>query len=248
MELTRQQKEEFFKNGFVKIPRVIPERNLNVALRAINHSVGSGMNQRDIPDFRANSFCPELRNRGPITDLLIETPLWKLVESATEPGKIKLSGGGQIALRFPVMEVPGELHPHLDGMYRAGNNVPKGNIQSFTMLAGVYLSDVPNRFWGNFTVWPGTHRTFEKYFQEHGPETLLQGLPKVKMPEPLQLMGRAGDVFLCHYQLAHTVVVNVSPYIRYAVFFRLSHLYHEAHGQKVFTDIWLEWPGIREAL
>jgi hypothetical protein len=248
MELTRQQKGELFKNGFVKIPRVIPEKNLNVALRAINHSLGTGINPRDVPEFRANSFCPELRNRDPIIDLLIETPLWKLVESATERGKIKLSGGGQIALRFPVMEVPGELHPHLDGLYRPGNKVPKGKIQSFTMLAGVYLSDVPNRYWGNFTAWPGTHRSFEKYFQEHGPETLLQGLPKIKMPEPVQLLGRAGDVFLCHYQLAHTVVVNVSPYIRYAVFFRLSHIYHDAHADKVFTDIWLEWPGIKEAL
>lgn len=239
-------KQEIFENGFVKIPGVVPQGKINVALRAINHSVGQGMNKSDMPEFRSLSFCPELRNKQPILDLLYETPVWDYAESAIGKSEVKLWGDGQIALRFPVMETPGELHPHLDGMYSPGNKIPKGTIQTFTMLAGIFLSDIPNRFWGNFTAWPGSHRLLADYFKVNGHEILRTDFPTIQLAEPYQVTGSAGDVILCHYQLAHTVVINVSPYVRYAVFFRLSHVNHRSFGDRVFTDLWLEWPEISE--
>ncbi len=246
MELTPQQKLEFVKNGYVKIPGVVSQKRINVALRAINHSIGRGIDPKQVSTFRADSYCPELRGKAPITDLLFATPLWQIAESLTGKGTLRVDGGGQIAVRFPVMQEPGELHPHIDGMYTPGNKVAKGTIFSFTMLAGVFLSDIPNRFWGNFTVWPGTHLSFEKYFRQHGVESLRKGLlPKIRMPQPVQILARAGDVILAHYQTAHTVVVNVSPYIRYAVFFRLTCKDHRS--RRFFTDLWLEWPGLKDA-
>ena len=249
MELAEQQKLDFIKNGYVKIPGVVSQQKINVALRAINHSIGLGMDSEMVPSFRADSYCPELRNKPAITDLLFETPLIKVAESLTRKDSLRLQGGGQIALRFPVMEKPGELHPHIDGMYSTRNQVRMGTIFTFTMLAGVFLSDVPNRFWGNFTAWPGTHRSFGNYFREHDTDCLHRGLlPKVKMPEPVQVLAKGGDAILAHYLTAHTVVVNVSPYIRYAVFFRLSDMNHSLHRNRVFSDIWLEWPGVKDLL
>jgi hypothetical protein len=244
MQLTKKQKEEIFKNGYVKLPGLASQKQINVALRAINHSLGKGMNKDDVESFRATSYCPELLGKKVITDLLYETGLFNAAESATETGKLDLIGGGQIALRFPAMTYPGEPHPHLDGMYRPKNRVRKRKISSFTALAGVFLSNTPNEYWGNFTVWPGTHRLFAEYFAKHGSKSLLRGMPKVEMPSSVQILGNAGDAVLCHYQLAHTAVLNVSPYVRYAVFFRLRHVDHAEHGEKVFTDIWLEWPEI----
>jgi ectoine hydroxylase-related dioxygenase (phytanoyl-CoA dioxygenase family) len=248
MELTRAQKRKLFEEGFLKIASVIPQRQTNLALRTINHSVGKGIDPRQIENYRASSYCPELAHHPAITDLLYKTAVWPIVTSLTAKDTMKLWGGAQIALRFPVMEKPSELHPHIDGMYRPGNRIPKGTVQSFTMLVGVLLSDVPNEFWGNFTVWPGTHRLFEEYLRKHGTGVLSKGLPPVRMPQPQQLLGKAGDVLFCHYQTAHTVVSNVSPYIRYAIFFRLMHQKHEQNGDRVLTDIWLEWPGMRAAI
>lgn len=51
---------------------------------------------------------------------------------------------------------------------------------------------------------------------------------------------------LCHYQIAHTAAVNVSPFPRYAIFFRLTHVDHEAQNEEAMTDIWLEWEGMKE--
>lgn len=248
MNLTDTQKKEFVKKGFIKISGVAGQKSINVALRAINHSLGKGVDPAKIAVYRSTTYCPELTDKKAIFDLLYETAAWQIVESAIAPQKIKLEGKAQIALRFPVMQRPGEMHPHIDGMYSTGNTIEKGTIFSFTALVGILLSDVPNQFWGNFTGWPGTHRAMANYFREHGPEILKKRMPPIQMPEPQQILGKAGDMILSHYLTAHTVVVNVSPYIRYAVFFRIRHIDHSSHGEKVFTDLWHEWPGIRTVL
>jgi hypothetical protein len=48
--------------------------------------------------------------------------------------------------------------------------------------------------------------------------------------------------------LAHGIAPNVSPHIRYAIFFRLSHEEHRADWKAPMTDLWLHWPGIRETI
>src|SRR5262245_9973040 len=160
MHLTKKQKEEIFENGYTVLPGAARQKLINVALRAINHSISKGIDPKNVEKFRATSYCPELIGHPVITDLLYDTGLLEAAESATERGKLGLAGGGQIALRFPAMEYPGDPHPHIDGMYRPKNRVQKGTIFSFTALAGVFLSDTPNEYWGNFTVWPKTHRLF----------------------------------------------------------------------------------------
>ncbi|MEM7033317.1 MAG: phytanoyl-CoA dioxygenase family protein [Chloroflexota bacterium] len=130
-------------------------------------------------------------------------------------------------------------------MYSPHNGVPRGEIRNFTMLVGVALSNVTAPFAGNFTVWPGTHHLYEQYFRENGSESLLNGMPKVTIPEPQQLLVQAGDVVLVHYQVAHTAAMNVSPHPRYAIYFRLKHVDHDKHKWEAMTNIWLDWPGMK---
>ena len=247
MELTHLQKQAFYEQGFVKVESVVPQHMVNAALRAINHSVGQGMNVEEMPVFRDRSYCPELREDAAITDLLNRTPAWLLAESLIGTAKIRPVNNGQIALRFPTMQnQPVPPSPHLDGMFTPTNGVPEGTIKNFTMLVAVLLSDIPSPNSGNFTVWPRTHHLYEQYFRKHGPRSLLAGMPDILLPEPEQITGRAGDVVLCHYQLGHSVALNLSPYVRYAVFFRLCHIAKETHKWESMTDIWLEWEGIRD--
>jgi len=249
MQLSHAQKQAIFENGFVKIPGVVPRIMVDAALRAINHSVGQGMAPDDMVRFRSQSYCPELQNTPVITDLFLKTPAWALAESLIGEGRLRPIRGGQIAIRFPVLQdPPNPPRPHLDGMYSPTNGVPQGQIRNFTMLAGIFLSDVTQPFAGNFTVWPKTHHLFEGYFREHGPPSLLDGMPKVAMPEPLQLTAQAGDLVLAHYELAHAAAQNTSPHPRYAIFFRLTHVDHESQRWETMTDIWREWDGMREVL
>ena len=247
MELSDTQRREFMEQGYLHVANVVPPMMIDAALRAINHSLGEGIDLAKIQTLRAQSYCPELQRDPVIIDLYNQTPASQLAQTLIGKGKVKPVGGGQIALRFPGMQAhPAEPHPHLDGMYTPTNGVPEGKIASFTMLLGVMLSDVSAPFSGNLAVWPGTHRLYENYFREHGPESLFTGMPPVDLLQPVHMLGKAGDVVLCHYQLAHAAVQNVSPHVRYAIYFRLHHINHDAQWKEAMTNIWLEWDGMQE--
>lgn len=248
MELTRAQKLEFIENGYVVVPGVVPQIMVDAALRAINHSLGEGMDPARMATFRSQSYCPEVQFAPEISGLLNATPALSLAESLVGKGQLRSVEAGQIALRFPMLGDPAPPRPHLDGMYSPTNGVPEGTIQNFTMLVGVFLSELAQPYAGNFTVWPGSHRIFEQHFREHGPQSLLEGMPKVELPEAVQVQAQPGDVALCHYQLAHGAVQNVSPYVRYAIFFRLTHVNHADQKWETMTDIWLEWAGLHDLL
>jgi hypothetical protein len=246
MELTPQQKQEFFQNGFVKLPGAVSQDLVDAARRAINASLGNqGIDPALLTQFRSRSYSPELQGTPEITDLIQASSVWEYAESAIGAGRIRPVRSGQIALRFPSMDPPREPGAHIDGMYSPTNGVPKGTIANFTALVGIVLSEVSHDYMGNLAVWPGTHRIYEQYFREHGSEALLEGMPKVELPVPVQITGSPGDAVLCHYQLAHGIAGNSSPGIRYAIYFRLKHVDHDAIHWECMTDIWREWEGMR---
>jgi Phytanoyl-CoA dioxygenase (PhyH) len=245
--LTETQTRALFDEGYLVVPGLVSRARVDAALQAINHSLGEqGIPKDDLWTLRAQTFCPELVSAPPILDLYRETPLRDLAEAALGAGKVRVPTTGQIALRFPqAVDVPREPHPHIDGMPGPLNGVAPDTIFHFTALGAVFLSDVEVPFHGNFTVWPGTHRTLAAYFAQHGSQGLLTGFPPIERPPARQLCVRAGDGLLAHYQLAHGAAANVGPHVRYAVFFRLFHQAHDARSTATMTDIWREWEGLR---
>lgn len=250
MKLSPAQKQNLYDKGYAKLPGIVPQNKVHDALRAINHDiVTKGIPPDQLPIFHSQTFCPDLRNKPVITDLFNDTPALAAAESLLGEGMVIKPGGGQMALRFPSYpETPRVGGPHVDGTYSPTNGVTKGEIHHFTMLAAVFLSQVPEPFCGNFSIWPGTHRVFADYFRKHGPQSLIDGMPKVEMPEPEQIMAEPGDVVFAHYTLAHSVAANISPNIRYAIFFRIYRVGHNKLGSECMTNIWAEWPGMWDVL
>jgi hypothetical protein len=66
-----------------------------------------------------------------------------------------------------------------------------------------------------------------------------------RLPDPLQLEVRAGDLVLAHYQLGHTGAPNLSAHVRYAFFFRLYHEHHDADSLDILADIQREFLALR---
>jgi hypothetical protein len=257
MELTERQKRELIDEGYTRLPGLVPEALVDAAVKAINCSLGQGTTELDDPRVHEYSCCPDLMASPVIMAMMDRTPLRSLCDGLLGPGNLRPFDGSQIALRFPTLEEPPpKPRPHIDGMGGPSRKYP-GPVSNFTGLAMVLLSDLPRPDMGNFTVWPGSHSRFESYFREHGPDTFVsKGLPPVEIGEPVQVLGRKGDVLLAHWQLAHHYSPNTSPNIRYAVFFRLYHMdrdkawreRRELWRPETLTDIWLEWPGLRSAL
>ena len=242
---TGARREALRERGFVVLPDILPRERREAALLAINASLGRGLAPADLPRFRAQSFCPELQRAGVVLDLFRGTAAARAATALVGPAGLEPVTTGQIALSFPVEKAPpGPPHPHLDGMYTPDNGVPAGSVLSFTMLAGIVLSDVDTPSAGNLVVWPGSHRVLEKYFRDRGPKSLLAGMPAVDLGRPEPVLARAGDVVLCHYQLAHAAGANTSPHVRYAAYFRLKARGHDERRWECLTDVWREWPSL----
>jgi hypothetical protein len=240
MQLTYDQKKHIFDHGYVIIPGVVPRVMIDSALKVINHTLGK--------ENANHAITHELPFYKEILGLLNDSPALGLAESVMGEGGIQTVDSSQVALRHPgLQDPPKPPSPHLDGMHTPTNGVPEGQIVNFTALVSVLLSDVQSEYAGNFTVWPGTHRIYESYFKEHGPERLIEGMPKVDLPSPHFVTGKAGDMVIAHYLLAHSASANISPHIRYACFYRLYHVDQDPKSLAPLTDMWKYWPGIREA-
>jgi len=245
VKLSFQQKQELITNGFVKIPGVVPKVMVKEARKAINHSIGKG-----IPaDHKGANYCDELMGERVITDLFNHTPAKAICDSLI--GHYHPVGGGQIALRFPTYfegDPPKDLGAHLDGMLQ----LHEGIVHNFTALVGVLLSDQPEPYAGNFTVYPGTHRLYESYFREKGPDVILEEeafkyarSPNVPLPDPVQIIGEAGDLVIAHYQTIHAGGLNISDSIRYSIYFRVDHVDRHKDWRAPLTNMWLHWPGLQ---
>ena len=151
----------------------------------------------------------------------------------------------QVALNIPpYSHRPGR--PHIDG-YAPGQQTPG----TFTLLAGLLLSDQATDNGGNLWVWPGTHLVHAEYFGASGPEGFAAagGYPDIELPEPTQVRGRRGDVLLAHYLLGHNIGGNdESDRTRRAIYWRLRAEGHEARWDKCLCDPWLEYAGVRRTI
>jgi hypothetical protein len=250
MTLTDEQKQAFYNDGYVVLPGLVPAEQVRHAKRAVNRSLGRGIDPHRITEYESQSFCPELRNDPVIWDLLRANESRAVVESLVGPGSIDPDDlHPQLAIRFPSAgDEPYDVRPHLDGMYTPTNGLEPGDIWSHTLLVGVFLSDIREENAGNFTAWPGSHHTYERHFRENGPQSLLEGMPTIDIGSPRQVMARTGDVLLAHYQLGHAAGCHIGADVRYTVFFRVTHPRHDTQKWEAMTDIWLEYPGMETVL
>jgi len=149
---------------------------------------------------------------------------------------------------------------HIDGFPDAIKGLKSGEVRNFTMLIGIILSEVPEDYMGNFTVYPAGHHLLEKYFTEQGgvhkvlEGTTFEGIMRVvnsvqnDMPAPVQIKGKPGDIILAHYQLPHNIAPNLSSNIRYACYFRLHNIRHQAETPRpeALTSMFIDYDGIRD--
>lgn len=250
MQLSPQQKRCFVDEGYIHLPGAVAPELVDRVTQTVNHRLGQGFPSEELATWSAQTFFPDLASDPMTLDLFTQSGVQTTLESLLGEGNASQFGRGQLALRFPREwgTEPKPPGPHLDGVHTPTNGVPEGQLLSFTALVGVFLTDVSRPFAGNFTVWPGSHRLMETYFQTHGIEALLQRghTPKLDYGEGVQIQARAGDALIAHYQLLHGVAMNCAPMPRFATFFRVVHPQHHVNRLECLTNLWLEWPGLRE--
>jgi hypothetical protein len=243
-KLSEPELREFGVRGYVVIRDVIPPAILAAASSAIERLV----DEQPPPEGYVGQHFYWLSSTdgGPLPALFYNTPLGSLAQSLVAPGEIEIAFDQlQVALNIPPFSHRPGAH-HLDG-YLEGHQVPA----TFTMLAGVLMTEQKVENAGNLWVWPGTHRTHAEFFRERGPEALVEykGYPKIELPEPSQVLGGPGDVILAHYMLGHNIGGNyASERARQAVYFRLRRAGHQHRWRECLCDELLEYDPVRAAL
>jgi len=151
-------------------------------------------------------------------------------------------GAAQLAVTVPTYRHrPGG--PHLDGITPP---LPDGTPSTFTLLAGVWLTDQSKPDRGNLYLWPGTHLRAGAFFAEHGaglltrPDQLGPGpYPRVALGQATQATGPAGSVLFTHYLLAHNIGGHFGPPTapwRRTFYFRISAAGHKQRWRTIVTN------------
>jgi hypothetical protein len=241
--LNREQLNEFAERGFLLVPQAVSRELVAAASGAIDELIEANPPG---PEVRGPyNYFPESAQAPALLALLTESGAFALAEGLTGPGMLDVPWQVQVALNIPPFPHRPGLH-HIDGAPAEANGRPG----TFTLLAGVLMSDQLDAEAGNLWVWPGTHRRHAEYFREHGPDAFFAaaGYPPIQLPEPEQIRGRAGDLLLAHYLLGHNIGGNTSARTRRAVYFRVKRLGHDPRWREFLQDPWLDYDAVRAVL
>lgn len=149
--------------------------------------------------------------------------------------------------RPPWSHIPGG--PHIDG-----HGPDQDPPHSFTMLAGILLTDQRPDQSGNLWVWPGSHLDHQRLFAERGSKvlqstgghaTLLD--PPLALGAGVPIRGQRGDVLLAHFLLGHNKGGNTAPYERRTLYYRLGAPQHADRWEATFLDSFTEYLPVKEA-
>ncbi|MFC1439717.1 CehA/McbA family metallohydrolase [Streptacidiphilus sp. N1-10] len=227
----------FAEDGFTVIPGVLSEPEL-ARWRAVVRTAVS-----EDPPSEGHSgpyfLWPRFPSTGhPLHELYAASRVPDLVRELLRPGLTpKRPAFGQIALTLPPHpHSPGG--PHIDGLTPTE---PDGRPGTFTVLAGVLLTDQRDQDRGNLWVWPGTHLRTGAWLREHGADALSSAVPypPVELGRPVQVTAPAGSLLLAHYLLAHNIGGHfgaAEDERRETVYFRLQAAGHRDRWRQAVTD------------
>jgi hypothetical protein len=191
-------------------------------------------------------YWRQIEPTDPLAAVLLGSPALAVAEALIAPGSLEVPVQAQVSLNIPPWKHrPGG--PHIDGLTPPE---PDGRPGTFTVLAGLFLTDQAEKDMGNLWVWPGTHRASAAHFRACGADALMSVVhyPPVALPPPRQVVGRAGDLLLAHYMLGHNMGGNLCGTTREVVYFRLHARGHRQHWRACLTDELYEFAPVRRAI
>jgi len=242
--LQRQQLRDLGTRGYVVVPNVVPADLVAAAMERIDGLVADEPPPADRRGFHFY-WCDEPEPDDPLLTALTRSPAFDIAQSLIAPRVLAVPRQVQVSLNLPPWRHrPGG--PHLDGI---SVREPDGRPGTFTMLAGILLTDQSLPDMGNLWAWPGSHELFAAHLRRAGPQALVEmEHPQMKLAPPEQITGKAGDLLLAHYLLGHNMGGNLSETVRRVVYYRLKSETHAAEWQACVQDPLREFAPVRQAL
>jgi hypothetical protein len=241
--LTQDQVRRFTEDGFLVASGLVDADRIAAALAVVDDLIASS----PPPAGHTGHHFYWNQEAAPLLATMSGTPAWDAARQLTRDD-LPAPQQVQVALTYP----PHAHRPgggHLDGFHALTEH---GGPFSFTLLAGVILSDQSRDDMGNLFVWPGSHREIAAYERRHGAGAAVAAVvasgtavPPMVRSSPVQVHASPGDVVFAHYLLAHNIGANTSDTVRKTIYMRLSRPGNQEHWREIFTDPWYEYDGVR---
>ena len=237
--LSEEQLKEFGERGYLVVPGVVDTGIVERASRRIDELVAAKPPAEG--HVGHHFYFPAAADEPALLEPLMDAG-FAYAEALTGPGLLEAPQQIQVALNIPPFShQPGR--PHIDASI--SEPTPGFKPNSFTLLAGVFVTDQTTENSGNLWVWPGTHLTHAEYFRERGVE-MYCAYPDIELPEPEQVTARAGDLLLAHYLLGHNIGGNYeSDTTRRMLYYRVSGRGHAEGPERILTEPWYEYEAVR---
>lgn len=240
--ITGEMRTTFRQQGFVVIPEVLSGEQIANGRRM----VAAMLERKPYADGHVGPYFlwPRFPSTGhPLLAFYQETGIGKLADQLLRTDlAVHDPDFAQVATTIPPWPHP-PGGPHVDGLTPGEAD---GRPGTFSLLAGVWLTDHDRRHRGNLWAWPGTHLRFGQYLAERGADALARveemnpgPYPKIELGEPTQAVGSAGSVLFAHYLLAHNIgdhdgVAETGR--RETVYYRLHASGHRDRWREAVTD------------
>ncbi|WP_405361766.1 phytanoyl-CoA dioxygenase family protein [Kitasatospora sp. NBC_00085] len=238
---TRSLSAAFQRDGYCVVPDVLSAGHVR---RWRSLIAGHLVDQPPAPGLTGPYFLwPALTHHAALRALYEESGINSAVRPFLRPDlALPDPEVAQLAITLP----PHPRHPgapHIDGLTPTEDD---GRPGTFTVLAGLLLTDQRQHDRGNLWVWPGTHLSTAAWLRRHGADALRDAAPypPVNLPAPLQVTGAAGSLVLVHYLLAHNIgghFGTADDERRETVYFRLRASGHRGRWREAVTDPLLEF-------
>jgi Phytanoyl-CoA dioxygenase (PhyH) len=240
----------FARDGYLVVPGVVDEALLGSADREIDGLIGERVPVEGDGGPGPNLWFPPCDRLPLCDDALRRSAALGLAEELVAPLAFDHAFDHiQVATTVPPFShVPGG--PHIDG-HAPDQDVPG----SFTLLAGIFLTDQRRVQSGNLWVWPGSHLRHQELFAERGTRALQPSAghptlldPPLELGPGSELKAGRGDLLLAHYLTGHNKGGNTSESVRRTIYYRLAVPGHRDRWEATFEDPWAEYAPVRRAV
>ena len=174
---------------------------------------------------------------------LLQGPILRYAEQLAGGSVFRKEMCSQTAMRFPVGEPPSLLGVHVDGAATGQATEP----DSLTLLISVLLTPHRDQSCGATAIRSGSHREIAS--AANAVEGFISGGMVAEWISSLSheamdyVLGEPGDVFFGVWPLLHSATTVAIAEPRCAVFFRLTHVDHDA--QRNVRDPFADLPALR---